>query len=135
MKNVVLLSIFLVSVSCSTIQHDTSSPMIQLTKKRCMGKCPVYDLMIYKNGLVTYNGIDHVEKKGLHQFNLSSKKIEELTRLFEVSGFKGMESMQQKGRDLPVTQLTYEKKQLSFKGRVPEQLNDVVVALERIVAL
>ena len=79
------------SMSCSTLQHDTSSPVIQLTKKRCMGKCPVYDLMIYENGLVTYNGIDHVAKKGLHQFNVSSKKMKELVQLFEESGFKGME--------------------------------------------
>ena len=135
MKNLFIFSILLISTSCSTLQHDVSKPVIQLTKKRCLGKCPVYDLMIYQNGLVTYNRIDHVQKKGLHQFNLGSQKVEELTQLFESSGFSSMENKQQKGRNLPVTQLTYQQKQLSFKGRVPKQLNDVVVALERIVAL
>ena len=81
MKNIWIVGLLVFTMSCSSLHHDTSSPVIQLTKKRCMGKCPVYDLMIYQNGLVNYNGIDHVEKKGLHQFNLSAKKIEELTQI------------------------------------------------------
>ena len=91
--------------------------------------------MIYKNGLVTYNGIDHVSKKGLHQFQLSSKKMEELNKLFDRSGFKEIESPKRKGRDIPITQLTYQDKTVSFQGRIPEELNALIDALEFIVEI
>ena len=123
------------SISCSTIQHDASNPVIQLTKKRCLGKCPVYDLMIYKNGLVTYNGIDHVSKKGLHQFSIPSKRIEELNKLFDESGFKEIENDKTKGRDFPITQLTYQNKTVSFKGIVPKNIHVIIEELELITGM
>lgn len=135
MKKIFAICILIASISCSSLQHDASSPLIQLTKKRCMGKCPVYDLMIYKNGLVTYNGIDHVSKKGLHQFQIPSEKMNELSKLFDRSGFKEIESPKRKGRDIPVTQLTYEDKTLSFQGRIPKDVNNIIVALELIVEM
>lgn len=135
MKNLALWIILILSVSCSTIQHDASSPVIQLTKKRCLGKCPVYDLMIYKNGLVTYNGIDNVSKKGLHQFNLPSKKMESLGKLFDDSGFKEIESNTKKGRDFPITQLTYQNKTVSFKGNVPKNVHVIIKELELITGI
>jgi hypothetical protein len=100
-----------------------------------MGKCPVYDLMIYKNGLVTYNGIDHVNRKGLHQFQIPSEKMEELSKLFDRSGFKEIESPEKRGRDIPITQLTYQDKTLSFQGRVPDKLDTLIVALELIIEM
>ena len=132
MKNISLIIIVILSVSCSSTKYDASSPVIQLTKNRCMGKCPVYDLMIYQNGLVTYNGIDHVKKKGLHQFSISTQKLEELNKLFEDSRFKELESPKKKGRDLAVTQLTYQNKMVSFQGPTPERLSNIIVALELI---
>jgi len=123
------------SASCSSIQHDASNPVIQLTKKRCMGKCPVYDIMIYKNGLVTYNGIDNVSKKGVHQFNIPSKKMEELSKLFDDSGFKEIENNETKGRDFAITQLTYQNKTVSFKGIIPKNVHVIIEELELITGI
>ena len=61
--------------------------------------------------------------------------MEELSKLFDRSGFKEIESPERRGRDIPVTQLTYENKTLSFQGRIPEELNTIIVALELIVEI
>ncbi len=135
MKNLTLIIVLILSVSCSTIQHDASSPVIQLTKKRCLGKCPVYDLMIYKNGLVTYNGIDNVSKRGVHQFSIPTKKMEALNKLFDDSGFKDIEIKSTKGRDFPITQLTYQNKTVSFKGNVPKNVHVIIEELELITGI
>ena len=135
MKNLIVILIFSMSVSCAGIQHDASSPVIQLTKKRCLGKCPVYDLMIYKNGLVTYNGIDHVKKKGIYQFSISSEKIQKLNKLFVDSGFKEIENDKTKGRDFPITQITYQNKTVSFKGIVPKNIHVIIEELELITGI
>lgn len=135
MKNLVIILVFTMSVSCSTIKHDASSPVIQLTKKRCLGKCPVYDLMIYKNGLVTYNGIENVSKKGIYQFSIPTDKIEELNKLFDESGFKQIENDKIKGRDFPITQLTYQNKTVSFKGTVPKNIHVIIEELELITGM
>ena len=91
--------------------------------------------MIYKNGLVTYNGIDHVEKRGVHQFQLPSEKMEELNKLFDRSGFKELENPEKRGRDIPITQLTYEDKTISFQGKIPELVNTLIVTLELIAEI
>jgi len=135
MKNLMLITILIMSISCSTIKHDASIPVIQLTKKRCLGKCPVYDLMIYKNGLVTYNGIENVSKRGVHQFNIPTKKIEELNKLFDQSGFKDIVNDKKKGRDFPITQLTYHNKTISFKGNVPKNVHVIIEELELITGI
>lgn len=84
---------------------------------------------------MTYNGIDHVSKIGLHQFNLPMKKMEALNKLFDDSGFKEIESSNKKGRDFPITQLTYQNKTVSFKGNVPKNVYVIIEELELITGI
>ena len=57
--------------SCKTSSKtkiiDTQRALISLSKGRCLGNCPVYDLWVFKNGNVIYNGIDNVNKTGIHE--------------------------------------------------------------------
>ncbi|MEE9361454.1 MAG: DUF6438 domain-containing protein [Cellulophaga sp.] len=82
--NIILMTMILVA-SCKTNKRtkliDTEKSFISISKGRCLGNCPVYDLWNFKDGNVIYNGIDHVEKKGIQETTVSQSKIDALTKL------------------------------------------------------
>lgn len=123
-------------VSCKSIQHDSSNRMIQLTKKRCLGKCPVYDVFISKGGFLQYNGIDHVEKKGKYEFKVSDEDLLVLQQLFSDVGFEELESSKRKGRDFPVTVLSYHHKIVSFQGlSMPKKIKEIIRKIEEMIKI
>lgn len=128
--------ILMMSFSCNTVKQDPSDPLIQLTKKRCFGKCPVYDLYVYKDGLVKYNGIDHVKRRGKHEFTLSEDQLTEIKNVFEAAGFETLESQEKKVRDLPITQISFQHKKVQFIGNdIPKEVKKGIEFLERIVGI
>lgn len=127
--------ILMMSFSCNTVKQNASDPLIQITKKRCFGKCPVYDLYVYQSGLVKYNGIDNVSKKGKHEFTLSKDQLEEIENVFKTAGFETLQS-KEKVRDLPITQISFHQKKVQFLGNdIPGKVKEGIQLLEGIVGL
>ncbi|MEQ6123093.1 DUF6438 domain-containing protein [Pseudotenacibaculum sp. MALMAid0570] len=138
MKKIITLFVFalILNVSCNSAKQNSSEPYIQLTKKRCFGKCPVYDLFIYRDGLVKYNGIDHVSKKGRHQFKISKDKLVEIESLLLNSGLESLKDPEKRTRDLPVTHLSFQHKTVLFQGNdMPEKIKKVIKAIESLVVI
>ena len=136
MKNIALIIIITLGFSCNPVKQDNSNPMIQLTKKRCLGKCPVYDLFIYEDGLVRYNGIENVKKTGRHQFKIADDQLSELQQLFAKAKFQDIEDPEKKGRDFPITQLSFKNKTISFQGtNMTEKVKDIVSKIEEIAGI
>ena len=136
MKNMISITLIILMTcgSCSSVQQNSQGPYIQLTKKRCLGKCPVYDLFIYKNGTVKYNGIDNVIKKGKQKFTIPKEKLAEIEQLFSNSNFESLNwAIDKKIRDLPVTQLMFNNKMVSFQGQnIPKNIKAIILHLKRI---
>ena len=133
---VLLGLILMMSFSCNTVKQSPSDPLIQLTKKRCFGKCPVYDLYVYTNGLVKYNGIDYVQRKGEHEFTLSEDQLTEIKSVFKAANFETLESQEKKVRDLPVTQISFQHKKVQFIGNdIPKEVKKGIEFLESIVGI
>lgn len=136
MKNIALIILVTLGFSCSSVKQNSSDPFIQLTKKRCLGKCPVYDVFVYQDGLVMYNGIENVKKTGRHQFKISDHQLQELQQLFTNSKFKELENPEKKGRDFPITQLSYHSKTISFQGQnMSENVKEIVNKIEEMVGI
>ena len=137
MKNIasIILLTLILSTSCNSVKVNSEKPYIQLTKKRCFGKCPVYDLFIYKNGNVRFNGIDNVKNKGIIEFEMSAKKFDNIKSLFSETNFKLLKSKPDKIiRDLPITELTFENKKVSFQGQeIPNEVKRIIKELESMV--
>jgi len=60
---------------------DTSTDKtLLLTVKRgaCYGTCPIYDISIYSNGDMEYNGIRFVEMLGPHKLSLKADQLKQL---------------------------------------------------------
>ena len=57
--------------------------VISLERGGCFGPCPIYDLKIYGNGKVVYNGKYFVKVQGKQTTKITQEKIQELLLEFE----------------------------------------------------
>lgn len=61
---------------------------IKLQRTMCFGTCPVYSVMVDKEGNVNYYGEMFVYKSGEHYWKISEKKVNQLNDLIGDFGFK-----------------------------------------------
>ncbi len=130
----IVITVLVVSFSCSS-QKNNNGLLLQITKKRCLGKCPVYDLYLYENGKVLFVGIDHVEKKGKFTFNANIQQLKKIDSLLQVIRTQNSSSQKFKRiRDLPVTVFRFDHRKMEFHNRdIPKELKQINEYLEKIV--
>lgn len=75
------------TISTEAIQASSPEPMIRFSRRMCFGSCPVYEVRIFKNGVVEYQGEYFVLKTGYARKEISQETINELQDAFETSGF------------------------------------------------
>ena len=79
MKIPFLFFFFLLTTVFSFAQNvDESLLLASLERTTCYGNCPYYEVKVYSNGVVTYNGRKNVEYLGMHKGVLSQKQISQL---------------------------------------------------------
>lgn len=61
---------------------------IRLERTMCYGTCPVYNVIVDKEGNVKYDGEMYVYKSGKHQWMISIKKMKLLNKIMEEFRFK-----------------------------------------------
>jgi hypothetical protein len=61
---------------------------IRLERTMCYGNCPVYNVVVDKEGNVKYQGEMFVYKSGEYQWKISNKKVKQLRDLIENFGFE-----------------------------------------------
>lgn len=61
---------------------------IKLQRTMCFGTCPVYSVIVDKEGNVNYYGEMFVYKSGEHHWKISMRKVKQLNDLIEDFGFK-----------------------------------------------
>jgi len=75
-KNLILLLSAFLIVSCSSIpvsiDRDT---LVKLERTACYGKCPIYTVVVKKNGRVKYEGREYVSVKGIQTATLSKESV------------------------------------------------------------
>jgi hypothetical protein len=62
---------------------DITNVVITLQRSRCFGICPVYNLSIYGNGTVLYEGIANVNSTGTRISNISENQVRQLLSDFK----------------------------------------------------
>lgn len=101
-------------VSCSSQKNIKNDVLIYFGKTDCLGKCPVYDIYIYKDGTVNYYGLKNVQKKGSFQTKISSKKLDEIKSKIKKIDFSIVDK---KVRDFPNTIIKFNGEKLIVKDR------------------
>jgi ankyrin repeat protein len=62
--------------------RDWKTVVMTLTRTSCLGSCPYYEITVYGDGTVVYNGTRFVAIKGRHQCTISETSVRELVTAF-----------------------------------------------------
>lgn len=93
---------------------------------------PVYDVWIFENGHVIYNGIENVVEKGFNYITISYDDVYKLKQY--ISNFNLKEIGKVKGRDNPLNILKFNNKKIVFQSeRISGNLLELSNLIEKIV--
>ncbi len=117
---------------------NTNKPMITLQKTSCYGKCPVYIIEIYENGIIKLNGIKNLDKIGFYTKSITQQEVESLRKEFlNANFFDFMDEYTSKKTDLPTTYISFEHegkfKKIKDYSDAPEELRKLERLIENIV--
>jgi ankyrin repeat protein len=71
--------------------RDWKTPVMTLTRTSCLGRCPYYEITVYGNGTVVYNGTGFVTIKGRHQCTISEASVRELVTAFRDTDYYSLQ--------------------------------------------
>lgn len=74
-------------LEASVSLDDWSTAVIRLRRDGCYGPCPMYDVSVYPDGLVEYEGRDHVPLCGRHTTHIDRKNRDRLASAFRLAEF------------------------------------------------
>lgn len=83
-----LLLVLMIFTACAAQKIDRSEPQVkyvQLWRTACFGKCPIYKVEVYDNGLVRYTGIHFVSDTGIYEKNIGSAEAAKILNQFSVN--------------------------------------------------
>jgi len=135
------------STVCNFGQAQTSStsPVVTLKRTRCFGMCRVYEVSIFTDGTVQWNGNRFVSTIGMATARLPKAQVEELIRMMSASRFQSLNSSYRNRilpdgtmcmSDLPTTYLTFAHdgvtKTVEDYCFAPDELNELERLVDRI---
>lgn len=94
--------------------YNIKNALISLSKGKCLNDCPVYDLWIFRDGHVVYNGIENVQKKGVHKMMISFEAIKHLNRLLSEISSEDIGNIRE--RKKPLTLLKFNGKRIVYQS-------------------
>lgn len=125
----ILITLVLVSCKSSSQQTGTESEQIfSLNTTSCMGECPVYELTLYGDKTLTFNGKENTTIEGEHSKVLSDENFDALLGIIEAVDWSEYEHKYTSNMsDLPTHNYTYTRdgvnKEVSKYGNEPESLS------------
>lgn len=137
MRYIVMILVIL-NCSCqstkktSSMTPNTEDIFLSYSKTRCLGKCAVYNIRIYQDGSMIYEGLEHVKIKGKLKRLLERQELEELKAGLNRVVLK--DSSFRKIRDKPVTTLKYNGKKYQYHStHIKGDLKNIDLAIEKLV--
>ena len=134
------MSVSFILVSCKsqkTINQtnaDQVNPIITLSKSSCFGKCKVYNLKVYEDRTVIYEGVKNVERIGIFKSIISEHDYNSLINLFESVNFQDLNPTYLTGvRDKQKMTLGYSQKEVKYQNRAAsKELKEITKKIESI---
>lgn len=111
--------------------------LVKLQKKACSGDCPVFDVTISKDSILTYHGKKYTHIEGIHTLKLSGKQFDKITKILEDSNFSKLNSRYTKSgtKDFAESVITHQGKKVTVRlwKDAPKKLTAIYVFLEDIL--
>ena len=109
MRFILFICLSFALLSCSSPPQATPTPgyshlVVTLERTVCFGGCPAYQLTIYGDGRVVYEGKAFVNVKGKQTSQIGSGQVAELVSAFEKAGYLSLkDNYTVPASDLPTT--------------------------------
>lgn len=136
-----MLFCFIGLLGCGGLKDVTKfkadDKVLGLYKGACSGKCSVYNLDVYKNRYVVYEGIMNVEEYGLYTKIISKEELDALKSAFDQEDFYSFNNEYPiPGEEMPTITMLYNKDRMtkSIKGSIdrPQKLLTLQRMLEKL---
>jgi len=110
--------------------------LVEMSKGPCYGRCPVYDFVIYDNGIMTYEGKRFTERQGLYIKKMSESELKELKATLAAANLRQFrDAYRARVPDLQSVSITYYKddyiKTIIGKDGRPEKVMEIQGELEK----
>jgi hypothetical protein len=129
--SIVLVICLLVSckTSSSTSAQDPEE-IFSLNTTSCMGPCPVFELSLYGDKKLVFNGKENTEVSGKHEVVLTDEQFEALLGIIDSADWLSLDNEYKSNMmDLPTQKFTYNRrgisKNVSRYGAGPESISNM----------
>ncbi|MFT2090130.1 DUF6438 domain-containing protein [Paraglaciecola sp. 2405UD69-4] len=82
----VILSVLLFAFSLAA--NPSTTDVFSLSTTPCFGTCPVYEVNVFSDGVIVFNGEAHTELTGIHRLPKDSDLFQNIIRLLDSSDFQ-----------------------------------------------
>lgn len=122
-----IFSLILVLSSCSSHKNTKENALLYFGKTRCLGKCPVFDMYVFDNGHVWYEGFENVSVLGKKKLKLKEDEISYLKKELNQLNFSSQDNLK---RDIPNIVLKYKGKKMIIQDKT--KLKNLLDFLEKV---
>jgi (2Fe-2S) ferredoxin len=92
-NKIALIFFTVLIVSCSSISPSIDEDtLVKIETSGCYGECPIFIVIVKKNGELTYEGLKHVHVKGIKSAVLSKEAVSSIEAELVESKFFKMQS-------------------------------------------
>lgn len=78
--------------TAATVAHDpTGADYVKMSRTRCFGTCPEFDLTLYGDGRLDFDGRRYTKLEGQHMRQASSSRFMEAVAELEARGFENFD--------------------------------------------
>lgn len=81
------MSTFMLEMDNTANQNSESGVALTLERTACYGTCPVYEVKVYADGRIEYEGRDYVDVTGSQSSNMEADKVSDLVNQFVEAGY------------------------------------------------
>ncbi len=114
-----------------------NNTLITLNKTECSGDCPVFEISISKDSVLTFKGIKYVSVIGQKEIKLTDKQYSSIETGIDSSKFKQLDNkyLGNGDKDFSNTIITYDGKSVTVRlwKNAPKKFTNLYVLLEDIL--
>jgi len=124
MSHLVYLLLILTQ-SLTPVLAASNGPVITLRRTECFGSCPVYEVTIYGDGFVVYEGREHVRVQGVQHTKIAPADVSALIQAFREADYFNLQNEYRTiknadGTETHVTDMPTVYTSITLKGRHKE---------------
>jgi len=126
-KYLSILILGLTFVQCSSTKYVKEEALLYYGKTQCLRSCPVFDMYIFEDGKVLYEGVKNTTPLGKQEYTVKPDDIKKIKQVLEKVDFEAKDKLT---RDLPNTILKFKGNTLISQDI--KQLKELIILLEKI---